>query len=66
LTGSFAAGVVFSMTIVAPRSQAEIVKKPDLIPDVAEVVEDGSHVAIGHAHSPEDPVRSAQMRTVGA
>jgi hypothetical protein len=57
---------VFSVTIVAPRSQTEIVKKQDLIQDVAEVVEDGSHVAIGLAHSPEDQVRCAQMVTVGA
>jgi hypothetical protein len=64
--GSFAPGLVFSMTIVARRSQAEIVKKQNLIQDVAEVVEGGSHAAIGQAHSPEDPVWSAQMRTVGA
>jgi hypothetical protein len=64
-TGWFAGGVVIRMTIVAPRSWVEIVKKASLIQEVAEVVEDWGHAATGQADSPEDGAGSAQMATVG-
>jgi hypothetical protein len=37
----------------------------NLIQEVAEVVEDWSHAAVGQPDSPEDGVGSAQMGTVG-